>query len=98
MEQSQNLETTWTLWIEGKVQGVGYRRFAQKVALRSGLTGWTRNLADGRVEVCVTTSKRKLELFVAELRKGPMHGEVSDIQVETAPPQKFSDFAILADG
>lgn len=97
MEQSQNLET-WGLWIEGKVQGVGYRRFAQKVALRSGLSGWTRNLGDGRVEVRVNASKEKLDGFVNELRKGPLHGEVKSIRVEKAPPETFFDFSILADG
>lgn len=86
------------MWIEGKVQGVGYRRFAQKVALRSNLTGWTRNLADGRVEVRVTARKEMLDAFLAELRKGPMHGEVRDIRVEKVSSQTFADFSILADG
>jgi acylphosphatase len=45
------LVTRLTLWLHGRVQGVGMRWWIRSRALELGLTGWARNLDDGRVEV-----------------------------------------------
>lgn len=67
--------------ISGRVQGVAYRYFAEKWAVSLGLTGWVRNLDDGRVEVLAEGDRVSLELFLGELRKGPRLAMVEDFDV-----------------
>ena len=57
--------------VKGRVQGVGYRAFAQKKALELGLSGYAENLPDGRVEVVAEGPKEALELFLHHLKQGP---------------------------
>jgi acylphosphatase len=68
--------------ISGRVQGVGYRYFAVRVARELGLKGWVRNLSDGRVEAYAAGPVRVIEDFEARLRLGPPAGEVRDVTVE----------------
>ena len=69
------------LVISGRVQGVGYRAFAQGEAFRRGLAGGVRNLEDGRVEVQVEGQRPELEGFIEALWKGPRLARVDDLQV-----------------
>jgi acylphosphatase len=62
--------------ISGRVQGVGFRYFAQKAARELGVTGWARNLEDGRVEVHGNGSRKVLDEFEGRLRMGPMGSDV----------------------
>ena len=57
--------------VRGRVQGVGYRDYAQRAASALGLTGYVRNLDDGRVEVYAAGPPDKLSDLAAALRKGP---------------------------
>lgn len=65
--------------VAGVVQGVGYRAFARRAALRLGLVGWAKNLADGRVEVAAWGPEDGLEALAAELGRGPAFGRVDGI-------------------
>lgn len=81
--------------ISGFVQGVGFRHFVRNKALESGLTGWIRNLPDGRVEAVLQGSKEKIEEMIRLCRKGPFLAEVEDVVVEWQEEDKqFSDFSI----
>jgi acylphosphatase len=82
------------LLIEGKVQGVGYRYFAYLAALRLGLAGWVRNLADGQVEALAEGEGEILDAWVAELRRGPAHSVVTRIGQEPAALRGFRGFEI----
>jgi len=62
--------------ISGRVQGVGFRAFAQRAAQEIGLTGWVRNLANGDVEAHANGSPEQLDEFDARLRTGPPWCEV----------------------
>jgi acylphosphatase len=73
-------------WVSGQVQGVGYRYFAVRAARELGLKGWVRNLPDGRVEAYAAGPANLLEDFEAQLRKGPLSGEVRGVEVEDSTP------------
>jgi acylphosphatase len=70
--------------VTGRVQGVGYRYFALRNALRLGVRGWVRNLQDGDVEVHAEASEETLERFRATLAEGPPSSRVTDIVEEPA--------------
>ena len=67
------------VFVEGRVQGVGYRDFARRTARRLSVKGWARNRTDGTVEVVAVGRAASLEAFLAELRQGP--GLVSTLRV-----------------
>jgi len=80
--------------IRGRVQGVGYRDFAQRVASALGLTGYVRNLDDGRVEVYAAGLPDKLSDLSAALRKGPRMADVRGVEEQEAAWQESSYFRI----
>jgi acylphosphatase len=71
-------------FVSGIVQGVGFRFFAQRIADRLRLTGYTRNLRDGRVEVYAIGAAKELDKLRAALEHGPSGASVSDVAEEAA--------------
>lgn len=69
----------------GRVQGVGYRAFAQEVADNLGLTGWVRNDSDGSVEGEVQGSPQAIEQFVVNLQQGPCFSSVRGVEHHKRP-------------
>lgn len=67
------------LRIHGKVQGVGFRFFATRVARRLALKGWIENLRDGTVEADVEGEAEAIDQWIDELREGPRYAEVTKI-------------------
>jgi acylphosphatase len=67
--------------VTGMVQGVFYRAFTQHAAVELGLSGWVRNLPDGRVQAVVEGPRTKVEKLVSRLRVGPPHAVVTDLSV-----------------
>ena len=80
--------------VRGRVQGVGYRDYAQRVASALGVTGYVRNLDDGRVEVFAAGPPDKLSDLAAALRKGPRFSDVRGVDEQEAVSQRYSDFQI----
>ena len=72
--------------IAGRVQGVGFRWFAESAAAREGLHGWIRNLPDGRVEAQAEGDAEALERFERALRQGPASARVETVDVDTVMP------------
>lgn len=68
--------------INGTVQGVGFRFFVQHKATALGLSGWAKNLEDGRVEVYATGSPEKLDDLGAALYVGPRLSEVRSVECD----------------
>ncbi len=67
--------------VSGRVQGVGFRRFARNVAERLGVQSNPINLRDGRVFVIAEGRREALELLINELRKGPTFAYIEDVDV-----------------
>ncbi len=65
--------------VRGRVQGVGYRYFALRLAEALGVAGFARNLADGRVEVVAEASEDVLADFEARLAEGPGFAQVDGV-------------------
>src|SRR6476659_8117412 len=80
--------------VSGRVQGVGFRYFAERAAKKAGVAGWVRNLPDGRVETVVEGSDGAVEAYLAEIRKGPFGSRVSAVTVEGTPSANFASFDI----
>jgi acylphosphatase len=81
--------------VEGRVQGVGYRNFAQRKALQFGLAGYVMNLKDGSVRVRVEGVREAIEGLARELTKGPPLAQVDNLAVTWRPPTgRFTAFVI----
>ncbi len=80
--------------IGGRVQGVGFRAFTERVARELHISGWVRNLADGRVEVHANGTAHQLEEFEARLRQGPRLSEVRTFEVTEAEPSDALAFHV----
>jgi acylphosphatase len=78
------------------VQGVGYRYFAQRAASELGLTGYTRNLDDGRVEVYAVGPEEKLSKLAGMLYRGPQWADVRGVEEQDAAAQDYGSFRIEA--
>jgi acylphosphatase len=89
---------TYHIFVSGRVQGVGYRRFAQKSAEAMALIGWTRNLWDSRVEIMVCGSEQQLDDYCEKLKQGPVFSQVHDVVVKIVNDQFTQQgFQILPD-
>ena len=80
--------------ISGQVQGVYFRAACQRMAWQHGVTGWVRNLADGRVEAVFEGAPGDVQHLVDWSRRGPRLAVVSDIAVQPEPPEGLGTFAI----
>jgi acylphosphatase len=83
------------VFVGGRVQGVAYRFFAERMAARAGVTGWVKNLADSRVEVLAEGPAGTIEDFLEQLKAGPRLARVDEFDVRREPATgEFRDFRI----
>ena len=81
--------------VSGRVQGVWYRASTREQALRLGLSGYARNLDDGRVEVLACGDNETIEKLRDWLREGPPLAEVSEVNEvggEKSRPSEYTGF------
>lgn len=71
-----------------------YRGSAADAARGLGVTGWVRNLADGRVEAVACGDTPALDAFARWLAHGPPHARVTDVVAREVEPQTYADFSI----
>lgn len=71
--------------VTGRVQGVGFRYYAEDVANSLGISGWIRNNPDRTLECEAQGEEHVLEEFCNELRKGPPLSRVKDLLVTEIP-------------
>jgi acylphosphatase len=83
------------IFVKGKVQGVGFRAFAVRVASQRGLCGGVRNLDDGRVELEVEGPKDQILILIENVKTGPPASRVAAVKVEWSPATgRFQDFHV----
>ena len=75
------------LTVRGHVQGVGYRAWAEREALRRGLEGFVRNLRDGGVEMLLIGPPAAVEAMIEASRQGPPIATVWDVRDTPADPR-----------
>ena len=81
--------------VHGRVQGVFFRDYTKKMALRYSLTGWVRNLPDGSVETVFCGEKEMVTDMLTWLRTGSPLSNVTSIEVNNIDAkEKFSIFEI----
>ncbi|HEU4765630.1 MAG TPA: acylphosphatase [Candidatus Eisenbacteria bacterium] len=80
--------------VAGRVQGVGYRFFAQERARARGLAGSVRNLPTGGVEVDAEGPDEILQAYLLDLHQGPPAARVRDVTVRWLSAQGARDFVI----
>ena len=70
------------VFVFGFVQGVGYRQAVKRKARALGLSGWVKNLSDGRVEATFCGPKDTINEAIEFCKKGPFFAQVKHVEVE----------------
>jgi acylphosphatase len=82
------------VWVQGRVQGVSYRAYAQHEAVRLGLRGWIRNLKDGKVEAVFEGSKEHVDAMLVWCHRGSPQAQVTKVLVEWEPADGEGPFQV----
>ena len=75
----------YSILVDGRVQGVGFRFFTQLTASNLKLTGWCKNLYDGKVEIEVQGPEKTLNNFISLVKKGNNFSRVDEIVINEIP-------------
>lgn len=76
--------------IEGRVQGIGYRRWAIRKALEiGGVSGWVRNVEDGTVEINMAGEEDVINKMLQACYDGPRLARVDKVRFLSRPPSYF---------
>ncbi len=84
--------------ISGRVQGVGFRYFAERSANQLGVVGYVKNCWDGSVEVYAVGNLNSLEEFRVLLAEGPRSARVTNIVESEEPVDKRRTTFVIEDG
>jgi acylphosphatase len=76
--------------IRGRVQGIGYRAWAEVTALECGIEGWVRNRRDGSVEAVFGGQENDVTAMIAQCRRGPPGAWVDTIDQREATPDEIA--------
>jgi acylphosphatase len=82
-------------FVAGKVQGVWFRKSTMDEALSHGLTGWVRNLSDGRVQVMLCGESNAVRQVEAWLQIGPTLANVAQVASEPLPYDESLDGFVM---
>ena len=70
------------IWVQGRVQAVGFRAYVQQNALQIGVTGWVRNVGYDTVEALAEGTGDQIDSFLQMVKRGPLGSRVDDWQEE----------------
>ncbi|MCX6316848.1 MAG: acylphosphatase [Bacteroidetes bacterium] len=85
---------TISIHVEGKVQGVNYRRYTREKALSLGLTGFVKNQRDGSVLISATGTQTNLDELINWCKEGPPAARVTGIIVKDEAFIEYTTFTI----
>ena len=89
------MEKAFRVLVLGRVQGVGFRYFAHREAIRFDIKGYVKNRPDGKVEILAVGEETAIENFIQVIRTGPRFGYVDDVQLTPLDTgNKYSSFTI----
>ena len=95
-EQAVNLQIMTVrkhIYFSGRVQGVGFRYQATYLARNLGLTGWVKNLWDGRVEMEVQGEESTIRKLLIQLR-GQRYIRIEHMEIEDIEPETEKGFGV----
>jgi acylphosphatase len=72
--------------VKGRVQGVGFRMFAERIARHEGVSGWAANRDDGSVEIVAEADQDTMVRFERRLRVGPPQAQIESVTVADELP------------
>ena len=83
------------IFFSGRVQGVGFRYTAERIALEIGLVGWVKNTADNRVEVVCEGTEAKISFFLDRIKQSFLEPYITKTVCDWEKPTgKFKDFRV----
>jgi len=83
------------IFVTGRVQGVFFRQATRVVAIKNGVTGWVKNLDDGRVEILIEGDHKCVESVVEWCNFGPANSRVDNIEIgDEDYSGKFKNFEV----
>ena len=83
------------IFVNGRVQGVFFRQATKVIAIKNNVTGWVRNLDDGRVEILIEGDDKCIDSVIAWCDCGPANSRVDDIQINNENYLgSFEDFEV----
>jgi acylphosphatase len=83
------------VWVQGRVQAVGFRAFVQQNALQIGVTGWVRNVDYDRVEAVAEGTREQLNQFLQMMKRGPIGSRINESREEWEQVTgEFSSFRV----
>lgn len=75
----------YSILVDGRVQGVGFRFFTQLTAVNLKLTGWCKNLHNGKVQIEIQGPEETVNKFISCLKKGNNFSRVDEMIIDTIP-------------
>ncbi len=82
------------VFVNGDVQGKGFREAIKEKAIEQGVVGWVRDLSDGRIEAVIEGPRDEVYRVVGLCRAGPNGAKVDGVQVDREPPKNERTFKI----
>ncbi|MEO6710704.1 MAG: acylphosphatase [Planctomycetota bacterium] len=82
------------VFVSGRVQGVGFRWFVSEQARALNISGWVRNLRDGRVEAWIEGSSEAVDAMLTRLREGKRPARVEDLLATETEVADFESFEV----
>ena len=89
------MDTRIRVIVDGRVQGVFFRARTREMAISLGVTGWVRNLPDGRVEAVFEGAEGAVDNAVGWVSHGPERAVVTSVEAFAEQPEGESGFEVL---